>query len=132
MTDALPTFLLPACPRCSSRASGVRGLECPFWKYAHNTSAKRGRRCYFFVGCRHAREVCAEGKIVDGPQEWNAVEAAWAARREALFTEQTGHWAEAEREAFRLVLEARPFLPGSEVFSEIVSEKAGQQPAPSS
>ncbi len=109
MSDAVPTFLLPACSACSSRGD----IDAPRWKFAHCTSAKRGHRCYIFSGCRHAFEVSPTMPIQDDPKEWARIEAAWAAKTEELFTVRTARWTEPQRQDFRRALLARAWLPGA-------------------
>lgn len=106
-----PTFNLAACPRCSSFAGG---LYQPFWKYAHNTSARRGRNCYFWVAaCRHAAQVASADQIHDEPVGWATIEAAWKSQADTLFQEMTAAWSPAQRERWRAMLESRSNLPGA-------------------
>lgn len=109
MSEAAPTFLLPSCPACSSRGD----LEHPIFKFAHNTSALRGRRCYFFSGCRHASEVSPLLSLWDSPADWARIEAAWAAKVAQLFAARTERWTDSQRESFRRALLARAWLPGA-------------------
>ncbi|HVE17245.1 MAG TPA: hypothetical protein VNB29_10945 [Chthoniobacterales bacterium] len=102
MSDASPSFSLPACPVCSTRM----GLTRPMWRYAHNTSSKRGVRCYFWSGCQHAEQVAPNTKLHSGAEEFAEVEAAWVAETERLLGEKTAHWTEAQRESWRTFLAA--------------------------
>ncbi len=109
MSDAVPTFLLPACGACSNRGD----IDHPLWKFSHCTSAKRGHRCYFFSGCRHAAEVSPLASIWDEPADWARIEAAWTAKTEQLFAARTERWTDSQRESFRRALLARAWLPGA-------------------
>lgn len=108
---SVPTFTLLGCPRCSSHEGG---LTAPLWKFAHNTSAKRKRNCYFWVeGCGHARGFSDPKAIYDEPAEWARIEAAWKAKAEAMFTEQTATWSAAQRERWRAMLESSHYVTGT-------------------
>lgn len=106
---ATPTFLLPACPLCSHRGMTDR----PIWRFASNTSAKRGKKSYFFSGCRHATESAHPTTIWDDPADWSRIEADWQARTEKLFAGHTATWTEPQRVTFRRMLGDRSFLPGT-------------------
>lgn len=71
--NAVPTFDLPECPKCSNRIVSVR----PLWRFASNTSRKRGRNCYIFGGCPHALAIGGL-KIVEDPEELKLFEDLWA------------------------------------------------------
>lgn len=109
MNAPVPTFSLPPCPACSSLVS----LDRPFWKFAHNTSAKRKRNCYSWTGCKHSDEVAVEGKFYDDPEEWSLVEDAWAERARQLFADRTEGWTKPATEGLRRALDDKAFLVGA-------------------
>ncbi len=119
-----PEFSLAACPRCSSRAGG---LCAPFWKFAHRTSAVRMRACYFWVGfCKHAEVGIADAsKIYDEPSEWERVEAAWSAKAQAMFAEQTAGWGVVQRERWAALLASRTYIEGTTASLDLSPESSG-------
>lgn len=111
MSSPVPTFGLRGCPRCSSRAGGITN---PTWKFAHNTSAKRERNCYFWVpGCRHAEGFSDPARIYDDPAEWAKVEGAWLERSAQLFEEMTAKMTLSQRDQWRALIESRHYVAGT-------------------
>jgi hypothetical protein len=120
---------------CSTLTYG----ESPLWKYAHNTSRARGRNCYFFVGCAHAKEVFPPATVVDEARDFATIENAWALRCEELFKAKTDAkpwdearkaewlknnpgqrlpiiaegWTDVQRANFKRALDGRYSLPGA-------------------
>lgn len=109
MTGDTPTATLPPCPVCSTDIA----LERPGWQFARNSSRATNRNCYFWTGCRHAKETIDPLKLRSDPDDWNACEDLWATRAAALFDAVTERWTEPQRERFRRTLNNRFFLPGA-------------------
>lgn len=109
MSDANPTFQLPPCPLCSHRGA----VERPVWKFAANVSERQGRKCYFFLGCKHAAETANPRVIYYEASDWAGVEKDWLARTERMFALRTAAWGEAQRERFRRDIAGAAFIPGA-------------------
>lgn len=84
-----PTWILPACPRCS--VPRARIFERPCWRNAARTSEKRGKRCYIWTGCVHAQPSLGAPIVEADAPEVQATEAAWAKRRVEVFLAAFGH-----------------------------------------
>ena len=97
-----PTFILPACPLCSTIVEPAR----PSWRNAANTSEKRGSPCFIFVGCKHALEIGEPFAIHDGPEAWGIVEDAWTERARQLFEARTETWTPEARDRLRRELQS--------------------------
>lgn len=127
MNTPAPTFHLPACPLCSN----LHHDERPFWRFAHNTSRKRGTNCYALSGCEHAVEVNAD-KIRGEPAEWALVEDAWAEFVERAFDSRTEGMPAGARRAFRDLIDGRSRLPGATdplpLSPEVPAQQQQQQP----
>jgi hypothetical protein len=106
-----PTFSLAACPRCSSFSGG---LQQPFWRYAHNTSARRKLNCYLWLGgCRHAEAIAPAAQIYDEPDEWAKIEALWNMTAVTMFNEMTATWSPILRDRWLALLESRSYVEGT-------------------
>lgn len=104
-----PTFLLPACPLCST----ILTIEHPFWRFASNTSAQRKQKCYIFCGCVHAVGDNPADQIQETPEEWALTEELWAAEAAALFEARTEGWTASAVDRFRRELTSAHALPGA-------------------
>lgn len=103
-----PAISLAPCPECSSAVVKYT----PRWHYASNTSEKRKRKCYIWVGCKHAQALSSMQTIVDDPEAWAKIEAAWIAQSEAMLNEKVKDWKPAIAQAYRNAMKERAFLPG--------------------
>ena len=109
-----PSYLLPPCPICSVAPRPehlFRGrMERPQWVFAHRTSAKRGERCFLWLGCKHAEAVAPDAtKNPVSPGGFEAVEKAWADATPKLFAEKTATWLATSRDDFARALAEKPF-----------------------
>jgi hypothetical protein len=106
-----PSFLLPACPTCSTIVS----VDRPFWRVARNVSKARGRDVFHIIGCAHAKESFGETKLYDDPETIELVEEVWTARAEELFAVKVERWGPSAIDAFRRELAGglSKGLPGS-------------------
>ncbi len=121
-----PTFSLPACPICSNIIHVTR----PFWKFASNTSEKRGRPTYILVGCEHAvptGPMEKMQKLRDDPNEWALVEENWEREAAAMLEAKTAGWSALARDRFIRELQSKTDLPGAT--GEMVLEPLDQQKA---
>lgn len=103
-----PALALAVCPECSN----LLKLEYPRWHFASNTSEKRKRKCYIWVGCKHAQPLSSMLTIVDDSAEWERIEKAWEAQAESMLNEKVKDWKPAVALAYRNAMKERAFLPG--------------------
>lgn len=120
------TFSLPPCPRCSTTAV----LHRPVWRFAHNTSAKRGRDTYAFVGCNHAAAIADPTKLRDDPDEIATVEDTWSEFCKTEFEAITATWTSHARAGFARALADRASFPGVTMTLDLAPGEPAQRQEP--
>jgi hypothetical protein len=106
--EAASVFSALACPLCSNPPAR---LAVPEWYVARRTSAKRGARHAWLVGCPHV--PAATGDELVAAAAAAALVARWNAAAERLLARRTVSWTAEQRDRFRAALGYPPPVPSS-------------------